>query len=693
MAQKKRRAPRRTATRTKAHLSLVPAAAEPPTTTDATLQPPTELLDLPQDGLELGAALVENLLTALQEVRHRLDAELVITSIFQMLNSGLPDEAEEEERAAAANALVLNICAGCLEHRDAASLGVLRLLHRQGPALARRVAGEAADQLVGLGLQPPRWATPPDLRIVRTWSYGNVNGSQTSFGVQFSYAHRLHTLMVLIDHLLGGGIKDAWFDLDSSNQRAYERLREMIDGDPKAYFRDVTEAEALTGLRDALAQPPCPEQSDQIEDVDSYLYLTQTRVQQMADLLGEPEVELWSDHAPVPQPRTGRGSTPPRLCAPVPATTDPGEVDEDLVSHLLGRGDELKSDLIEFAGQPRFRRALAAAVADWTGPDLKDPIAAVEFYERFTLEHRLSDGATLAERFVADHPELDEQDRDLLLGWVDPVEEIVEVEARDGAAILARSLISDLPYRIYAVAGTAAFEDSEPGSFLVAKLVPVANAWMITGLSAEHPPQEAEEVLGLAADVALDHPATVFRNPRLLERGWEIQRADRDAFVEFFGTDLVVLPGPQCRQRLVEFRSGPTGQRPGGDLGVPDTQDTVAMLYDTIEGLGFFVEFDRFMAGFAEPDTVDRQEHQELVLSYLEDETVGAAPFQQMARAYPEATDAVLAQILDQPDFTWADDADTVLHEFKPWLTDHPLPRSIPLIARVAEHVKAYGAG
>src|SRR5674476_1638788 len=46
--------------------------------------------------------------------------------------------------------------------------------------------------------------------MLRAWRYGDVFGAQSSVGVLFDYRGREHVVMVLVDHLLGGGVKDCW---------------------------------------------------------------------------------------------------------------------------------------------------------------------------------------------------------------------------------------------------------------------------------------------------------------------------------------------------------------------------------------------------------------------------------------------------------------------------------------------------
>jgi len=43
-------------------------------------------------------------------------------------------------------------------------------------------------------------------------------------------------------------------------------------------------------LGSALACPPCPEQADQIEDVNKHLHLVRARVEHLAELAGIPPI-------------------------------------------------------------------------------------------------------------------------------------------------------------------------------------------------------------------------------------------------------------------------------------------------------------------------------------------------------------------------------------------------------------------
>jgi hypothetical protein len=64
--------------------------------------------------------------------------------------------------------------------------------------------------------------------------------------------------------------------------------------------------------------------------------------------------------------------------------------------------------------------------------DKGDAISAID---RFALQYRLPDGQTVVDRFVASRPDLTAADREMLLGWRDPVEGIFEIRGQDGDAM------------------------------------------------------------------------------------------------------------------------------------------------------------------------------------------------------------------------------------------------------------------
>ena len=73
---------------------------------------------------------------------------------------------------------------------------------------------------------------------------------------------------------------------------------------------------------------------------------------------------------------------------------------------------------------------------------------AIGIIDRFALQHRLPNGKTVLDRFLASRPDLTAADREMLRGWHDPVEEIFEIRSKGRDAITLLNLIDELGPRL-----------------------------------------------------------------------------------------------------------------------------------------------------------------------------------------------------------------------------------------------------
>ena len=165
--------------------------------------------------------------------------------------------------------------------------------------------------------------------------------------------------------------------------------------------------------------------------------------------------------------------------------------------------------------------------------------------------------------------------------------------------------------------------------------------------------------------MSLRTPEAVFRNPDKMVLAWEHQRADRARFVEFFGTDLLVVPGEQTQERLDGYYTycrdavlgpDPKDVPPAVSMSLPpDVTDaeTVALIYDKTDGLGFYAEFGLVEEAFANPDLLRRPRWRK------------------------------------RPRFDWSRDGEALMREVKPGCFGRPpRPRVSSLSERSAEFAK-----
>jgi hypothetical protein len=380
---------------------------------------------------------------------------------------------------------------------------------------------------------------------------------------------------------------------------------------------------------------------------------------------------------------------------------------------LLDRAGELKRDLVAFSQQKRFNRAAREFLAgQGDGSEVVDEHRLVWAWDAFVLEHRLPDGQTVLERFVDAHPELPPAERDLLLGWLEVVQGPFEVQRRAGPVLIVTSLVDELIYRVRANTGPAVFRRMPRRSFLIARLVPIGDEWMLSGPTSVLRPADRKAAFQLALEIALRMPEAVFRNPEKLAVAWAQQRADRERFIRFFGADLVVFPGDQVQERLNAFhafcreellRAAPrAAKRRAGAEGSSATlpadiveAETVALIHDETDGLGFYTEFGLVEEAFADPDLVRRRRWREQVLAYLHDDSIEPMVLRRLADRDPERASILFQRLLKRRRFEWQRDGEQLLREAKPdYYAQVPRPRVSPVSERLGrDTARAADAG
>lgn len=374
---------------------------------------------------------------------------------------------------------------------------------------------------------------------------------------------------------------------------------------------------------------------------------------------------------------------------------------------LLEHCSDLKRQLVEFARSRRFSQELDQALKAGARGKAVEESDFINSIDHFILQRPLPGGGTVVETFISAHPELAEADRQMLLGWREVVEGVFEFRERDGEAIIAVNLIDELTYRVYSNAGPVALASVEPGCFVIARIVPIGVGWMLSGAQQTFGAFQRAAVLQVAAALAAEHPRLVFRNPEKVTKGWELARKQRAMFTEFFGGDLIVVPGPEVASRMNGFLAWHTRrvlEEDGSAAGsldadadaaaqtpafrVPDdlaSAPTVALAYDETEGLTFLANFSLVQEAFEDPGLAADSEHRQAVLGYLKADSISAQPLRRLAGADTVRASQLFQHLLNKPGFSWEHDGEALLRKHKPWCFGaEPLPPVTPLSGELA---------
>ena len=382
--------------------------------------------------------------------------------------------------------------------------------------------------------------------------------------------------------------------------------------------------------------------------------------------------------------------------------------DEPSLASLIERSAELKRALVGFALSPRFERQMERFVLESGSDEIPDEGEAIDAIDRFALQHTLPNGKTVLDQFLASRPDLTAADREMLRGWRDPVEGIFEIRRKDRDSLVLLNLLDDLEYRTYSNTGPAAFRPLPKHGFVRARLIPirpVPDAWLASGSMRAYRKSAAADVAQAALELATKLPELVYRNPDKIEQAWKQMREDRAAFVEFFGTDELVLPPAKAQERLNDYyrhrqeaalARQPARRRPRNLPGVdvpafefpPELADagTIGVIYDETDGLNFYNEYGRLRDLFADPALAADKRYADVLRGYLRAETIGPLPFRRLAAAHPQTVNAVFRKVLRQPNFTWAEHGEALLRRRKPWYYEQkPRPDISVLGARLSE--------
>jgi len=237
------------------------------------------MLPSPQECL---AGLLEGWEPLLKPGADALSAELSGAEFLATIREAAPEPEAVPE-----------ILTGLIGHAETTAkpeaLAMLRVLAVLGPPEIAPAATQAADRLVAAGLTDRAWVaglgTP---QVGPCFGFVDGLGFQEGITVSFRYGRKTHAFVVLIDHGLGGGVKDCYPTERPDKIRAeYCKVTQRHGWD----LCDYAPATARAILQRALAARPCPVAADQVEDVGAYLDLLRRRVALLPDEKTAPPIK------------------------------------------------------------------------------------------------------------------------------------------------------------------------------------------------------------------------------------------------------------------------------------------------------------------------------------------------------------------------------------------------------------------
>ena len=224
------------------------------------------LIPEPQDMLD---GVIDSFGSLLEPGCDPLSAELAGAEFLGLMRKLAPTDADMLE-------LLVVMVREAAGRGTPAALAMVRVVAAGGPAELRSELDKAAGQLLAAGVTDPAWVTGLGApKPGPAFGYGDPLSEQESIAITFAYGRMRHGIVVLIDHALGGGVKDCFFSGEPNRIRSSYRSAAREAG---LEFREYQPAEARAILERALSESPCPAEPDQAMDIDLYLGLLRSRV-------------------------------------------------------------------------------------------------------------------------------------------------------------------------------------------------------------------------------------------------------------------------------------------------------------------------------------------------------------------------------------------------------------------------------
>jgi hypothetical protein len=325
-----------------------------------------------------------------------------------------------------------------------------------------------------------------------------------------------------------------------------------------------------------------------------------------------------------------------------------------------------------------------------------------EFTDNFVYSYRFPDNLTVIDRFVFETPDLGENEKAILLRWKDPVVGIFQVKRTLPDGFVAENLINEVDYTIKPTTIPQRLEQlARPGAFFRAKIIPVSDSEYIFSGVQEFLDISEKQILKRVAELQMKNPQFAFRdNEEKIRRGFELQKEDRELFIEYFGSDEVLTEGrklPGLADKFMNYRLSkkekplPEGYKPP-EMRFPEgllKSKDVGIVFDELSGQHYLVNYGLMVNIFQNPDESKIERYRKDILIYLEDQTISPYVLKRLFFRFPQNAEFVVRKILDRPEFDLEKDFDSLMDEFKPSFRGKKIyPYILPMSTKFVEAMK-----
>ncbi len=325
------------------------------------------------------------------------------------------------------------------------------------------------------------------------------------------------------------------------------------------------------------------------------------------------------------------------------------------------------------------------------------------FIEWFLFEKVLIEGNTALDLFL--EKDFSEKEKEMISLWKNFVFSIFKLKKEDDEFYTLLNMVNNHKYRVYKHSSNPKIET---GDYFISRLIPFEKDYIFTNILHKLNVSSNDEVYNIVAQFELDYPhAAFFENANKMELSYKIQAFEYEDFVDFFGSDEIIVEGHEIPKRLHEFyhyryfqkkekNSGKTiakifrekyGSYP--DLPLIELPESilslseVGIIYDKTEGLNFLPWYGVFKEIFRNKDFMEIPGYKKCVTEYLKSDTISTLPFKKVTNEFPQNAAEVFKDILSRKKFNFPDDFNKLMEKYKkPFLSKIIEPTVIPMPER-----------
>jgi cytochrome oxidase Cu insertion factor (SCO1/SenC/PrrC family) len=394
------------------------------------------------------------------------------------------------------------------------------------------------------------------------------------------------------------------------------------------------------------------------------------------------------------------------------------------MSVTLAQAIQLKQQFVDFVydAEDELATALEQYAADHGTRDRQDIRQQNLVVDTFLTEGNIQD-QTPIDLFLASGENLSESERDLIEKWQQSFIGLFEVIDISSEGV---KLMNWLTAKYYTVLPTAEVPESEisrwkPGEIILTRLAPLnSKYWIFSGACLPKGRLSQPKLAVAIGEFKQNYQDSLYSDaPELLEKAWESVDQYHQAFVDFFGTDKITLPGYKLNQKITELQekmaqkqlasagidpskslsdimkdigSDTSEVKAGAEAVGADSQvldkalnqkatsamitpkaelpneikqaEKVTAFSNTRWGQMFIPSYTQFTDLLQACNFEDKPNAEALVQKYLTDQTINYYVWQQLQQTYPTELEALLKQVLNRPNFNLESDLKPLLKEY-----------------------------